>query len=183
MIDLRKKNYFLLWIILLFAINTCTYHLVDISSGISVVSAYPIAYKANLTNFTVIQPNIPYTGNFTNTTITHNWKIETIDEGQVVYFSLSPDSFSSDDFQVQILDSDAIKYPTILQQTDSPSDFLGSWISPKTDEWIIQVNYTNNIEINSTYSYQILHFIPSSGYSMITANGIENFAASMFRGL
>ncbi|MHA1329957.1 MAG: hypothetical protein ACTSR2_02660, partial [Candidatus Hodarchaeales archaeon] len=128
-------------------------------------------YEGNqFENKTTILSGIPQTGVFNASSNSHNWFLENIIQGQVTYFSISPDApLDINNLIVKVFNPEGEEFE--YQETPGLANkFLGSWISPITGDWIIQINTT--LELYNQ-SYEILVTVPESGYS-------ENSAVEIF---
>ncbi|MHA2176557.1 MAG: hypothetical protein ACXABI_17160, partial [Candidatus Hodarchaeales archaeon] len=128
-------------------------------------------------NFTTILVNTTYHAIFEELNLTHNWKIENINQGQVIYVEIdSTDELTNLD--VFLFRPSGTSYTNILQFTGGSTKKLASWLSPGNGDWIIQVNYTEDLS-SSNFTYSLSTFSPSTAYSIETAELISNISINL----
>jgi hypothetical protein len=176
--NLRKPFYLFLWILIL-GISYSIYPSVSGNDSLLLELVSPFSISADFVNSTVVQPNINYNANFTNSTTTHNWKVENIEQGQAVYFSLSPhDPYDKNDLEVYLFSPSGTTYTNILNHTSGSTDFLASWISPLDNDWILQINDSRDPRTGN-FTYTLFISIPASVYSLTSADWIYNTPTQM----
>jgi hypothetical protein len=159
------KTFQLIFWALFIGISLSTCPLYDTNFNVTTILAKPSLINTDFQNATTIQPGVLTTGIFTHETHSHDWKLEDIDEGQVVYVSLTPEEI----LEVDLFHISGQSYTNIVQRTLSTySKYLASWVCPDYGDWIIQVNDTREIRTENV-SYSLLIMIPSSGFDVETA--------------
>ncbi|MFX0122678.1 MAG: hypothetical protein ACFFAE_03515 [Candidatus Hodarchaeota archaeon] len=121
----------------------------------------------------LLRHGIPISATFTNTSTTHNYLFSDIVKGQVVYFSIDPDS----DFNVTLYNPLGAEFE--IERVIHPIKYLGTWKASVSGNWKLQVNDTRSV-ITGNLTYSILASIPTVGYNEMTAQNIEssNFQAN-----
>ncbi|UCE15044.1 MAG: hypothetical protein JSV04_07655 [Candidatus Heimdallarchaeota archaeon] len=113
-------------------------------------------------NITILNPGIPQTNSFNNESTSHNWILETVIPGQIVYFSIDPyPLFTRSDLLVTLFNPKGKFTP---HQEYPATKYLGSWIASETGNWSLQLNNTRAVDDENFY-YEILASLPSEGYN------------------
>ncbi|MHA1976524.1 MAG: hypothetical protein ACW98F_03260 [Candidatus Hodarchaeales archaeon] len=163
---MAKTYQVLLWTLLL-AFSFSTDNSVHTTDNVTASSFSSHSISVDLSNFTSIQSGVPQEGVFTSENRTHNWKLENVNQSQVVYLSLFP--YSDSDMDIDLYRPSGESFTPILERTvSSPIDYLASWSANEDGDWIIAVNYTR-IPLIENVSYTILVFIPPSAFSLESA--------------
>ncbi|PWI47956.1 hypothetical protein CEE45_09280 [Candidatus Heimdallarchaeota archaeon B3_Heim] len=160
---MAKTYQVLLWTLLL-AFSYSVDNSANITDSIAAFSVTSYSTSADFTNFTIIQSGISQEGVFSsdNDNSTHYWKLENVNQSQVVYLSLSPHNGNDkDDLNVELFRPSGESYSQILEPTVGSTDYLASWLANEFGDWIIQVNDTSQ----SNFTYTMLVVIPTSAYS------------------
>ncbi|MHA1972149.1 MAG: hypothetical protein ACTSW1_04080 [Candidatus Hodarchaeales archaeon] len=157
-------------ILLLISLNSVVFTLTQHGEAKFNVSMESIYEDNRFENKTEIVSGIPQTGIFNTSSNSHNWFLKDIVQGHIIYFSVSPKTpLEVNNLKINVFNPEGEK--SDFQETPGLANkFLGSWVSPITGDWIIQVNTT--LDPNNQ-SYEILATIPESGYD-------ENSAVEIF---
>ncbi|MFX0014214.1 MAG: hypothetical protein ACFFB2_06965 [Promethearchaeota archaeon] len=121
---------------------------------------------SNSLNQTTLNHGIPKIAFFTNTSLSHNWFLENIPKGKVIFFSIAPDL----NYNVTLFNPSGTKFE--IERQIHPTKFLGVWKASVTGTWKLQVDYTNNIG-NGNVSYNILVSMPRTGFDETSAIGLD----------
>jgi hypothetical protein len=159
--------------ILLFLAFTCFgIPLTIVNSRTSILSYSEVANDFDITNATIILVNTTNYAVFDNESLTHNWEIENIDQGRIIYVTIDSDD-DLENVDVFLFSSSGVSYSNILQLTGGSTKYLASWISPSLGDWILQVNYTETLP-SSNFTYSLSIFSPNNGFSIETAISISD---------
>ncbi len=162
---LSKTYYFLLLLVILAFLHSTEYP-VTVTGNVTILTLTPHSLSNDFTNSTVIQSGISQEGIFTSENSTHYWKLENIQQDQVVYLSISPYSVITMD--IDLYRPSGESFTQILERTESATDYLASWVSHDDGDWIIAANDTRTSPTQNL-TYSLLAFIPSSAYSLDSA--------------
>ncbi len=158
------KTYPVLFITLLLVFSYSNADSVHNHHNVTAFSLTSHASSTDFTNSTVIQSGIPQEGVFTSENKTHYWKLEDVNQGQVVYLSLTPYS----EMEIDLYRPSGESFSQILEPTGSLTDYLASWSANDDGDWIIAINDTRVApDLNVTYS--VLVFMPNSAFSLDSA--------------
>ncbi|MFX0184178.1 MAG: hypothetical protein ACFE95_13930 [Candidatus Hodarchaeota archaeon] len=129
-------------------------------SLVSSTSEKNIINQKITTNFSeanILNHGIPLKGIFNESSKSHTYIFETINQGQVIYFSINPNS----DFNITLYNPYGIKFD--IKRTFHPNEgiYLGSWQASLAGDWLLEVNNTRAENV----TYDILASIPETGYS------------------
>ncbi|NHJ01960.1 MAG: hypothetical protein EAX86_07425 [Candidatus Heimdallarchaeota archaeon] len=112
--------------------------------------------------------SISQSNEFTNESHTHNWILQDLNRGQLVYFSIIPRS----GINVSLYNPSNIKLDNEDVQIIHPSKYLGMWQVSIVGDWRIQLDDIRP-DKSENYSYSILATIPSSGFNEVSALAID----------
>ena len=130
--------------------------------------------KVHSSSDQVLINGIPENALFTNDSSSHNYLIHDIIQGQVVYFSLDPNT----DYNVTLYNPMGAIFK--IERTIHTTKYLGSWKASVSGTWKLQVNYTKIVG-DESLSYKILVSIPITGYSEISARQVnESFSEANY---
>lgn len=127
--------------------------------------------RMDFSNHTILHHGIPQTDIFTNESSSYNYLLEDLEEGQVVYFSVTFNLiYQKSEFQVALFDYSGIDWNSILYEISGLEKYLGSWTVPSgSKDWILQVNDTIDTR-SGNFSFTVLVSTPEGGYRDDTAN-------------
>ncbi|MFW9854052.1 MAG: hypothetical protein ACFFFG_03300 [Candidatus Thorarchaeota archaeon] len=120
-------------------------------------------------NQIILTHGVPQIGTFSNTTMSHNWKIENVDTGQEVYLSVTPHPpYLKSEFSVGLYRPEGQLYTSLLSEIPNPSSYLVFFTAPSAGDWIFQINDTRILR-DTNATYEVIVSIPTSGYNENTA--------------
>ncbi|MFW9777308.1 MAG: hypothetical protein ACFFE8_00560 [Candidatus Heimdallarchaeota archaeon] len=165
--NISRKNspkLFLMWLAIISVL---------LSSFIDVIPISAEEESNDFPNQVILTHGIPQIGVFSNISMSHNWRIENIPIEQVIYFSVDPKApYSKSEFTVGLYTSDGVSFNHIRSDSSGFSPYLGSFTTPISGDWILQVNDTRIVrDMNATY--EILVSIPMVSYSEDKALEVE----------
>jgi hypothetical protein len=159
------KTFQLIFWVLFLGLSFSTNGFLDVDYGVTTISAELSSHSDEFQNVTIIQPGILTAGTFTNETPSQNWKLENIDEGQIIYVSITNEEI----LEMDLFRPTGSSYTNIVQRAlSSSSKYLASWVSPNYGDWIIQINDTRETK-STNESYDLLVIVPSLGFDVETS--------------
>ncbi len=177
---IKRKKMTQFTILLLFFILLCYTNIETIiGTNLSLIES-----KSDFPDQILLSNGVFQEGIFYNESSSHNWRINDLLNGQIVYVTITPESpisFSKLDLSVNLytLPSE-LSYNSEFQEYLGSNSFLGSWKAIGGGDWIIQVNDTRSIRTENA-SYQIKIFAPDSGFDEVSARWIgESYISRNF---